>query len=190
MTFGYDNNDNRILISDEVDIKIRRAESDSISINIRKDADGNSTLAARDRAKNISYGYSLTGNEILLDKYLTTDTSNKARNQEVTVTIYVPEGKTVYFDDNTSRYIGRGIDNDQGYYRSGIAGQYWLMDDDGELQCLDCPEDDDEEDRNGKGKIIINEDGIDIDIKDDQDSFEMKINEDGVKVKANEKSNN
>ena len=190
MTFGYDDNDNRILISDEVDIKIRRAESDSISINIRKDADGNSTLAARDRAKNISYGYSLTGNEILLDKYLTTDTSNKARNQEVTVTIYIPEGKTVYFDDNTSRYIGRGIDNDQGYYRSGIAGQYWLMDDDGELQCLDCPEDDDEEDRNGKGKIIINEDGIDIDIKDDHDSFEMKINEDGVKVKANEKRNN
>lgn len=190
MTFGYDDNDNRILISDEVDIKIRRAESDSISINIRKDADGNSTLAARDRAKNIAYGYSIDGNEIVLDKYLTTETANKARNQEVTVTIYIPEGKTVYFDDNTSRYIGRGIDNDQGYYRSGIAGQYWLMDDDGELQCLDCPEDEDEEDRNGKGKIIINEDGIDIDIKDDQDSFEMKINEDGVKVKANEKSNN
>ena len=190
MTFGYDDNDNRILISDEVDIKIRKADSDSISINVRKDADGSSTLAARDRAKNITYGYSIDGNEIVLDKYLTTETANKARNQEVTVTIYIPEGKTVYFDDNTSRYIGRGIDNDQGYYRSGIAGQYWLMDDDGELQCLDCPEDDDDEDNNGKGKIIINEDGIDIDIKDDQDSFEMKINEDGVKVKANEKSNN
>lgn len=190
MTFGYDDNDNRILISDEVDIKIRKADNDSISINIRKDADGSSTLAARDRAKNITYEYSIDGNEIVLDKYLTTETANKARNQEVTVTIYIPEGKTVYFDDNTSRYIGRGIDNDQGYYRSGIAGQYWLMDDDGELQCLDCPEDDDDEDSNGKGKIIINEDGIDIDIKDDQDSFEMKINEDGVKVKANEKSNN
>ncbi|MHA7864561.1 PspC domain-containing protein [Flagellimonas marinaquae] len=190
MTFGYDDNDNRILISDEVDIKIRKADSDSISINVRKDADGSSTLAARDRAKNITYEYSIDGNEIVLDKYLTTETANKARNQEVTVTIYIPEGKTVYFDDNTSRYIGRGIDNDQGYYRSGIAGQYWLMDDDGELQCLDCPEDDDDEDNNGKGKIIINEDGIDIDIKDDQDSFEMKINEDGVKVKANEKSNN
>jgi phage shock protein PspC (stress-responsive transcriptional regulator) len=190
MTFGYDENDNRILMSDEVHIKIRKSDTDSISINIRKDADGSSTPAARDRARNIEYGYTVDGNEIVLDKYLTTDTSNKARDQEVTVTIYIPEGKTVYFDDNTNRYIGRGIDNDQGYYRSGIAGQYWLMDDDGELQCLDCPEDDDDEDSNGKGKIIINEDGIDIDIKDDQDSFEMKINEDGVKVKANEKSDN
>ncbi|MBA4744350.1 MAG: PspC domain-containing protein [Muricauda sp.] len=183
MTFGYDENDNRVLMSDEVDIKIRKSDTDSISINIRKDADGSSTPAARDRARNIEYTYTVDGNEIVLDKYLTTETSNKARNQEVTITIYVPENMTVYFDDSTSRYIGRGIDNDQGFYRSGMAGQHWLMGDDGELQCLDCPEDDDE-DRDGNGKIIINEDGIDIDIKDNQDSFEMKINEDGVKVKA------
>ncbi|MEC7771304.1 MAG: PspC domain-containing protein [Bacteroidota bacterium] len=189
MTFGYDENDNRILMSDEVDIKVRKSDTDSISINIRKDADGSSTPAARDRARNIEYAYTIDGNEIVLDKYLTTEIANKARNQEVTITIYVPESMTVYFDDSTTRYIGRGIDNDQGFYRSGMAGQYWLMKDDGELKCLDCPEDDDEE-SDGNGKIIINEDGIDIDIKDDQDSFEMKINEDGVKVKAKEKSNN
>lgn len=184
MTFGYDENDDRILMSDEIDIKIRKSETDSISINIRKDADGSSTPAARDRARNIEYAYTIDGNEIVLDKYLTTETSNKARNQEVTVTIYVPEGKTVYFDDNTSRYIGRGIDNDQGFYRSGMAGQHWLMDDKGELECLDCPEDENEEESDGNGKIIINENGIDINLQDDQDSFEMKINEDGVKVKA------
>ncbi|BDW91286.1 hypothetical protein MACH07_01180 [Flagellimonas marinaquae] len=186
MTFGYDENDNRILMSDEIDIKIKKSDTDSISINVRKDADGSSTLAARDRAKNIAFGYTLKGNTIILDKYLTTDTSNKARNQEVTITIYVPETKTVYFDETTNRYIGRGIKNDQGYYRTGLVEHYWTMDEDGELKCLDCPElDDDEED--GNGKIIINEDGIDIDIKDNQDSFEMKINEDGIKVKAKEK---
>src|SRR6056297_645017 len=189
MTFGYDENDIRILMSDDLDIKIRKSDTDSISINIRKEADGSSTPAARDRARNITYTYTVDGNEIMLDKYLTTETSNKARNQEVTITIYVPEGKTVYFDNSTSRYIGRGIDNDQGFYRSGMAGQHWLMDDDGELQCLDCPEDNGD-DSDGNGKIIINEDGIDIDIKDNQDSFELKINEDGVKVKAKEKSNN
>ena len=58
------------------------------------------------------------------------------------------------------------------------------MDDKGELECLDCPEDENEEEFDGNGKIIINEDGIDINLQDDQDSFEMKINEDGVKVKA------
>ncbi|MCR9228725.1 MAG: PspC domain-containing protein [Flavobacteriaceae bacterium] len=189
MTFGYDENDNRILISDEVEIKIRKSDTDSIRVNIRKDADGNSTPAARDRARNIEYAYTVDGNEIVLDKYLTTETSNKARNQEVTVTIYVPEDKTVYFDDSTSRYIGRGIDNDQGFYRSGMAGQHWLMDGDGELQCLDCPEDNDDN-SDGNGKIIINENGIDINIEDAEDSVQLKIDENGVNVKAKEKSNN
>lgn len=188
MRFGYDENDQRILMSNEVDIKIRKSDTDSISINIRKDADGSSTLAARDRAKNIVYGYTLDGNTVVLDKYLTTDTSNKARNQEVTVTIYVPESKTVYFDETTNRYIGRGIKNDQGYYRTGLVEHHWIMDEDGELKCLDCPDSEEDEDKeDGNGKIIINEDGIDIDIKDNQDSFEMKINEDGIKVKAKEK---
>ncbi|MAU16305.1 MAG: hypothetical protein CMH46_12300 [Muricauda sp.] len=192
MTFGYDENDNRVLMSDEVDIKIRKSDDDTMSVAVRKDADGNSTLAARDRARNIEYGYSIDGNQIVLDKYLTTETSNKARNQEVTITIYVPESTTIYFDHSTNRYIGRGIKNDQGYYRSGLVDHFWLMDKDGELNCLDCPDsdEDDEDDNNGNGKIIINEDGIDIDIKDNQDSFEMKINEDGIKVKAREKSNN
>ena len=36
MTFGYDENDDRILMSDEIDIKIRKSDTDSISINIRK----------------------------------------------------------------------------------------------------------------------------------------------------------
>jgi len=58
---------------------------------------------------------------------------------------------------------------------------------DGTLQCLNCPPDTDEED--GDGHIIIDEDGVDIDLKDDQDSFEMKINEDGIRVRAKENDN-
>jgi hypothetical protein len=63
----------------------------------------------------------------------------------------------------------------------------WLMKDNGVLQCLDCPENmkqEDDEDENGR--IIINEDGVDIDIKDDGDSFKMKIDENGLKIKTND----
>jgi hypothetical protein len=34
------------------------------------------------------------------------------------------------------------------------------------------------------GKIIINEDGIDIDVQDNGESFKMKLDENGVKIKA------
>ncbi|SDQ64355.1 PspC domain-containing protein [Flagellimonas zhangzhouensis] len=184
MTFTYDENDKRILISDEVEIKMRKSEDSLVNITVRKDANGSSSLAARDRAKNIEYGYEIVGNQIILDEYLTTDVSNKARHQEVTTTIHIPEGTVVRFEESTRGHIGRGISNDQDYYRSSIIGHVWKMDQDGELKCQNCPENVDEEDTHGKNKIIINEDGIDIDIKDETDSFEMKINEDGIKVKA------
>ena len=194
MTFTYDENDNRILISDDVDIKVRKSDDSYIKINVRKDAHGSTTLKARERAKQINYGYQLLENEIILDEFLTTATSNKARNQEVTSTIYIPEGKTVQFEESTRGFIGRGIKNDKDYYRNSIVGYTWIMGENGELKCQDCPleEDEDEyedEDLEG-GKIIIDENGLNIDVKDRDDQFEMKIDENGIKIKAGEKKDN
>lgn len=192
MTFTYDENDNRILVSDDVDIKIRKSDDSSIKINVRKDSHGNTTLAARERAKQINYEYELFENEIILDEFLTTATSNKARNQEVTTTIYVPKGKFLQFEESTRGYIGRGVKNDQDYYRSGVVGYTWMMGENGELKCQDCPEelDTDEDEDDEEGKIIIDENGIDINIQDRDDTFKMKIDENGIKIKAGEKNNN
>jgi len=192
MTFTYDKDDNRILISDEVDIRIRQSDNEQVKINVRKDSQGSSVRAARDRAKNINYNYEVNGNQILLDEHLTTDVSNKARNQEVTVTIYVPEGKTLILKESTHGHIGRGIENDKDYYRSSMVGYTWVMGSDGELKCQDCPEEEEEnpDEREEGGKIIIDENGVNIDIKDHNDSFEMKIGEGGIKVKAGDKNNN
>ncbi|TAI49249.1 PspC domain-containing protein [Flagellimonas allohymeniacidonis] len=191
MTFAYDENGDRFLISDEVDIKIRKAKDSILKVDVRKDSHGSSTPKARERAQQINYNYSLSDSEMVLDDYLTTDVSNKARDQEVTVTIYVPEGKSLNFDDSLYGHIGRGIKNDRNYYRNSIIGHTWVMGEDGELKCQDCPEEEEASDtENEGGKIIINEDGIDIDLKDDDESFEMKIDEDGIRIKAKENENN
>ncbi len=191
MTFGFDENDKRFLISDDVDFKIRKSEDSIVKINIRKDSHGSSTIKARERAKNINYGYALLQNVIELDDYLTTDLSNKARDQEVTTTIYIPAGKVVKFDETTTGHIGRGIKRDRNLYRNDMIEYTWVMGDDGELKCQDCPEEKfyDEEDDEG-GKIIINEDGVDINLEDGADSFKLKINEDGIRIDAEEKNDN
>ncbi|UII75412.1 PspC domain-containing protein [Flagellimonas sp. HMM57] len=189
MTFTYDEDDNRILISDDVDIKLRKSDDSYLRLNIRKDSHGNTTLAARERAKQINYDYELMPNEILLDEFLTTSTSNKARNQEVTSTIYIPEGTVVQFAESVHGYVGRGIKNDQDYYRSSIVEYTWIMGEDGELKCQDCPERSNSyESEDEDGHIIINEDGIDIDLEDGDDALKVKINEDGIKIKAKEKN--
>nr|WP_299343028.1 PspC domain-containing protein [Allomuricauda sp.] len=190
MTFAYDDNDKRFLISDDVDIKIRKSNDSTIALNIRKDSHGSTTPRARERAKQINYNYALSENELVLDDFLTTDISNKARDQEVTVTLYVPEGKTIIIDETAYGHVGRGIKNDRDYYRSSIIGHTWIMGEDGELKCQDCPEEDEESDENEGGKIIINEDGVDINLKDNNDNFKMKIDEDGIRIKAGENKDN
>ena len=189
MTFAFDENDNRFLFSDDVNFKIRKSEDGQIKINIRKDSHGNTTLKARERAKMISYGYTLQPDEIVLDDHLTTPLSNKARDQEVTTTIYIPEGKILKMDESTRGHVGRGIKNNRDYYRNDIIDHTWEMGEDGELKCLDCPEEKKSYDDEG-GRIIINEDGVDIDIKDNSDSFKMKIDEEGIQIDAGEKGDN
>ncbi len=189
MTLSYDQNDKPILVSDDVRFNIKKSDDSIVYINVRKDSHGSTFKVARDKAKAVSYAYAVTGNEIVLDDFLTTSTKNKARQQEVRSTIYIPSGSYISFDDTTRGHIGRSTKNDRDYYRSSIADHTWLMGEDGELKCHKCPDkevDDWYDDDDGNGKIIINEDGVDINISDEQDSFEMKIDKDGVQIKAEE----
>ncbi|MEX0287976.1 MAG: PspC domain-containing protein [Flavobacteriaceae bacterium] len=186
MTITQDDNGNRLLFSDDMRFDVKKSRDSMAHIYIRKDADGSSFGNARDRAGKINYNYALQGNTVLLDDFLTTDLKNKVRDQEVMVTIYVPAGTEVHFDETTKRHIGRSTRYDKAIYRGDLIDYRWSMKDNGEMECLDCPDDMDEDSDEENGRIIINEDGVDIDIKDNGDSFKMKIDEEGVNIEAKE----
>ena len=187
MEIRYDDQDQALLFSDEILMDIRISEDSVLSMGIRKDADGSSYQDARLRAGEIQYTYALTGNTLLLDDHFITDVNNKIRDQEVRLTLFVPEGTVLTFNSGARNFVGRRTRYDQEMYRKRIVNYSWQMGPEGTLLCLNCPADTDEED--GNGHIIIDENGIDIDLKDDQDSFEMKINEDGIRVRAKENDN-
>ena len=201
----YNDGGEALLYSEDVRFDIKKSKDSLVRLKIRKDADGSSFEAARATSSAINYNYALNGNELVLDDFLTTETKNKIRDQEVRVLLYIPEGMSVNFDDNVRGNIGRGTKNDRDYYRSEIVEYEWNMGEDGELKCLDCPardfDDDDGEgniiinedgidikinDRNEQGKIIINEDGIDIDVQDNGESVKIKVDENGVEIKADD----
>ena len=186
MTVTYNENGDKILFSDDVRFDIKKSEDSLAHIRIRKDADGSSFTSAKDRASKIDYNYSVEANTLLLDNFLTTDVKNKVRDQEVRLTVFVPANSVIQLDESAKRHIGRITRYDKDIYRSDIIDYQWLMQENGVLKCLDCPEDIDNEDDDENGRIIINGNGVDIDIKDDGDSFKMKIDEDGVKIKTNE----
>ena len=187
MTVTHNENGDKILFASDVRFDIKKSEDSLAHIRIRKDADGSSFTSAKDRASKIDYNYSVEANTLLLDNFLTTDVKNKVRDQEVRLTVFVPANSVIQLDESAKRHIGRITRYDKDIYRSDIIDYQWLMQENGILKCLDCPQDIDNEDEDDEnGRIIINGNGVDIDIKDDGDSFKMKIDEDGVKIKTNE----
>ena len=182
----YDESDNALLYSNDLLMDIQQAEDTVLSLRVRKDADGSSYQNARDRAGQIDYNYSFSGNTLTLDDHFTTAVKNKIRDQEIRLTLFVPEGTVLNFNSNSGDYMGRRTRTDKDMYRKRIVNYTWVMGTDGILNCLNCIEESEDGDSDGKGHIIIDENGIDIDVQDSRDTFKMKIDENGIKVKARE----
>ncbi|MBT8234632.1 MAG: PspC domain-containing protein [Bacteroidia bacterium] len=174
----YDEAGDKLLYSDDIRVDIKKSEDSISRIRIRKDANGVSFADARNRASKINYSYEADSTGLRLNDHLTTAMENKIRDQEVRLTVYVPAGTLVTFNDNARGYIGRTTRYDADVYRRRMVQYSWLMGEDGKLLCQDCPEEEDSE-----GHIIIDKDGIDIDIRDTDDGVIMKIDEDGVQIK-------
>ena len=196
----YDENDNRILYGRNIRLIVKSTKDSVGSIKIEKSAEGKNFRDAKERAQNINYSTSLIGNELLLDGYLTSDSKYGYRDQEVQVTLFLPEGTTLYADDNTysfhrnQEYYGDILENGQeGHFLKII---------DGETICEDCPVDswDDEDDTWGEdeedwdtsddfhGRIDVNGEEMDIKINDqgievnDQKVSRIKIDSNGIEI--------
>ncbi|MBT8320339.1 MAG: PspC domain-containing protein [Eudoraea sp.] len=178
---------NRLLYSDDIRFDIRKSEDSLAHIRVRKDANGSSFQDAKERAANIDFQYTMQGDALVMDNFLTTAYENKMRDQEVRVAVYLPEGTVVQLDENTRRHLGRITRYDKDLYRSDIVTYTWEVQSNGELKCMDCPEDlDSSDEQDGEGRIIINEEGVDVNINNDGESFKMKIDENGLQIKADE----
>jgi len=200
--FVYDENDTQHIFSQGVRLIIKSTKDSIGSIRIRKEANGETHDDARDRAKDIDYQYSFENNNLSLNNYFLISPEQKYNNQEIDVTVYLPEGTILYADENTYNYH-RNTHGYEDILENGDEEHYLKIINDA-TECLDCPEGE-YEDKHGnviinenginitinedgeKGNIIIDENGIDIDVNETGgDSFEMKIDENGIKIKSNE----
>lgn len=185
MALTHNEHGERLLYSGDVRFDIKKSEDSLVYMKIRKDADGSSFDDAKQRSSKIDYGYSIRGDKVLLDDYFTTETKNKIRDQEVRITLYLPLHMVVRFDKSTKDRMGWNTHLDPDLDRERIQNYLWKVVDDGELKCLDCTEEsigNDRDENNGKNKIIINEKGIDIDVRDKDSGLKVKIDSNGIKV--------
>jgi phage shock protein PspC (stress-responsive transcriptional regulator) len=185
MTVTHNSSGDRVLFSDEIYFDLKVSDDSLAHILVRKDADGSSFDDARKRAAKVDYTYTAEGKTVSLDNFLTTGIENKVRDQEVRVTLFLPAGTVVQFDTSAGGHLGGSTRYDEDLYRSEVPDYMWILQENGKIRCLDCPDEVFPDEMGEDGHIIINEDGVDIDLKDSGDTFRMKIDEKGVQIKAN-----
>lgn len=206
----YNENDEQVLFSNNIRLIVRSTKDATASLMLNRKAKGRDYMEAKNRAEAISYQYTFENNNLKLNSYFLADLEDKYRDQELEITLYLPIGSHLYADNNTysfhrntSRYRDILLNGQEGYY---------LEIQDGKTVCNACPEkntstrstqstqtstndseyeiiDWDDENWQEKWKegdrIKIDQDGIDINVADEQDSVRVRINRDGIKIKTN-----
>ncbi|HIB37207.1 PspC domain-containing protein [Mesonia sp.] len=100
----YDENSDKILYSRDVRLIIKSTRDSIAKIEIKKGAEGKSYQVAKERAAAIDYSTEFSNNTLSLNGYFTTPAAAMFSDQEITVTLYLPEGTTLFAEENTSSY--------------------------------------------------------------------------------------
>lgn len=189
----YDDDDNQIIYNTDIDVVVRSTKDSLGRIEIIKKAEGSDYKDARQRAQSIDYGTKFSGNELLLNSYLTTNAKNYFRDQKIRVVVYLPEGTTLRADRNTTSFTNRH--NFGNILKSGEEDNFLIITEDGTL-CKECPlnhyddswEDDDSWDDENDASWNEEDNEFEASITNENDStskVSIKIDEDGIKINKN-----
>ena len=119
------------LVSYDVRLRVIQGEGENFELKQVNKSRGLNTPEANRIASEIDYDYQIDGNRITFPRVFTIDKNSKWRAQRVTVTLSVPIGKTIRFENRADNMISR-IDIDRDVERPWLdSDQYWVMEDNG-----------------------------------------------------------
>ncbi len=198
-----DDNGNKVVFSQGIRLIVKSTKDSVAKIRVDKSARGSDYNQAKNRAKNINYNYRLNGNKLILDNYFTVPDNAVARDQEIELTLYLPEGSVLFAEESTYNYHR----NNSNYYNDILENgmeEHYLLVKRAKLECLDCDDEDEQANISSEDNsiIVVNEEGVvaktesmDIIINDEgakasTKNVKVTINEeDGISI-TNQKDNN
>ena len=126
-----------VVYSNMISFEIEKTDEQLPYIKINKEAKGKSFEAAKTRAEKIKYGYTIIGNQLILDNYLITELKDKYRDQKIGIKLYLPKGtlfkmnssaKNYDYSDNS--FFNLHHSSDEYVYAVGYS----------QVKCLNCPQ--------------------------------------------------
>lgn len=134
----------------DIILNIGKSDKDYAFIKAKYKAKGRTKKDALDRAKGMEYAFEQSDSLILFDDFFKMNTTEKFRNQEMEIVLYIPVGKSIYLDNDMEDII-YDIDNVTNTRDDHMLDHTWLMTQSG-LICTDCSSDFLEEDDDDASK--------------------------------------
>ncbi|QCE42122.1 PspC domain-containing protein [Psychroserpens sp. NJDZ02] len=180
-----DDNGNDVVFSQGIRLIVKSTKDNVAKLRVKKSARGINFDKAKNRAKNINYNYTLVDNNLILDNYFTVPKNEISRDQEIELTLYLPEGSILYAEESTYNYHKNNTHYYNDILNNGMEEQHLLVKH-AKLECLDCDTDNNEENNNKQSNtttqddaiIVVNEDGLVAKTK----NLDVIINDEGAKA--------
>jgi phage shock protein PspC (stress-responsive transcriptional regulator) len=134
--------DEKLKYSNDIKIDVAKSDSNEAYIEIRKESEGRKRKDALENAEKINYKFNLDNNKIVFDAFFLSEFKNLWKDEDVYLTVFVPEGTTVYFENSSKKFL-YSIENTDDIYDQRMANHHFKMTSKG-FECLDCDEKDDD----------------------------------------------
>jgi len=107
-------------------LDVEKSGSDNFAITVKKYSRGRNRDEARDFTTEIIYNYHVQDSTMLFDPWFYLEEDSKWRDQEVLITLKVPEGKAIYLSDEMIDII-YDIENVSNTWDGDMVGKTWEM---------------------------------------------------------------
>jgi phage shock protein C len=197
LSFGNMRLEGDKLITDDIELDIEESPDAQFHLIQKSSSYGSSSIDAKRHAEEIKFNVTQTDSSLLFDRDIYLPKGEKARWQNVRLTLQVPIGKQIriknpqdwnfyHFLDNV-KFAGDNDDNDLGDLMTDQT-HTWRMTQNG-LVCSDCSEAELNGDNEEEEYSSNNENASDSlnNINIDADGAKLKLDEDGVKIEARDK---
>ncbi|SHJ74003.1 phage shock protein C (PspC) family protein [Tangfeifania diversioriginum] len=118
------NGDEVILGKPKLDVE--KSGGDSFVVSVKKSSRGRTRGEAREYASDIIYNYQVNDSTLLFDPWFLLEEDGKWRDQEVQITIKVPEGKAIHLSEEMIEII-YDIENVSNTWDGDMVGKTWEM---------------------------------------------------------------
>jgi phage shock protein PspC (stress-responsive transcriptional regulator) len=107
-------------------LDVVRSSSDEFVITVKTVSRGSSRENAKENSQKVVYNYTRTDSTVVFDPYFFLGQGVKWRNQEVFITVKVPQGKAIFLGEGLEEII-HDIENTSNTWDNDMVGKFWQM---------------------------------------------------------------